>query len=303
MLEPPDAMAMAAVPARRMLIMIRFRALAGLSLSVLASACIAAEATSRIEIPITQTRLSDGNIRYSVPVRVEGGGTIPAMLDTGSVGLRIMARALAAAQYEETGVTRQYRFGTGIVLSGPLVRAVVAVGAASTAGPITMQIVQSVGCAQGRPDCPAARLDPSDYGIGGDGLPREGFDAILGLSMYKAPISPVAANPLGAIGDRKWIVELPLPDASGPGRLIVNPGRAERAGFRAIAPGAAGSKDGQAGAGNRLSLCLDGKAPKDRCAPVKLDTGDRDGLQPFYAYAILFDQHRGAVAVKSRRAE
>ena len=271
----------------------RRQTLAGLSLSLAAaSSCPASEAT-RIEIPIAQTRLSDGNIRYSVPVSVAGAAPVAAMLDTGSVGLRILARAAAAGQYEETGVMRRYGFGSGIVLGGPLVRAVVAVGAATTAEPVTMQIVQSVGCAERLPDCPAARLDPSDYGIGGDGLPREGFEAILGLSMFKAAISPVASNPLGAVGDRKWIVELPLPGAALPGRLIVNPGRAERAGFRGIA---------RAGAGNSLLFCLGGDAAKGKCTPEKLDTGARDGLQPFYAYAVLFDQRRAAVAVKPRRA-
>ena len=73
----------------------RRRTLAGLSLGLAAaSPCLASGALPRIEIPIAQTRLSDGNIRYSVPVSIEGAPPVAAMLDTGSAGLRILAGLL-----------------------------------------------------------------------------------------------------------------------------------------------------------------------------------------------------------------
>lgn len=64
----------------------------------------------------------------------------------------------------------------------------------------------------------------ADYGIGGDGLPREGFDAILGVSMRGSDAPSAATNPLSVIGSRHWIVIPPEPGTAAPGRLIINPG-------------------------------------------------------------------------------
>src|SRR5271155_5192145 len=108
-------------------------------------------AVTRIEVPVSQHRLSNGDARFSVCVRVGGGTPIQAMLDTGSFGLRVMERALAPTQYEPTGITRGYGYGSGVVLRGPLARAVVAIGDAATGTPINIQVVQSVGCGQANP--------------------------------------------------------------------------------------------------------------------------------------------------------
>ena len=60
-----------------------------------------------------------------------------------------------------------------------------------------------------------------------DGLPDEGFKAILGTDMAPEKV----ANPLTAMGVRRWIVELPRPGERGPGRLILNPTREETEGY------------------------------------------------------------------------
>ena len=260
---------------------------------------------TRVEVPISQRRLSDGNIRYSVPVRVGGSGPIDAMLDTGSFGLRVLAGALVAAQYEATGVMRNYRFGSGVRFRGELAKAVVSIGDTTTGVPVVIQIIQSIGCAAARPDCPAARVGPFEYGIGGDGLPREGFQAILGLSM-RSPAMPLAAlNPLASVGDEKWIVELPLPGDPNPGKLIVNPSAADLAHFRLVQLTwrvTAGSGGGSALIDTEIPGCLDADAaPAGSCAPMRLDTGARNGLQPFYSFVVLYDQKRGVIGVKPRR--
>ena len=48
-----------------------------------------AGAAERVEVPLHQTVLSNGNIRYSVDVSIAGSRPLAAMVDTGSVGLRI----------------------------------------------------------------------------------------------------------------------------------------------------------------------------------------------------------------------
>jgi hypothetical protein len=189
---------------------------------------------ARVEVTISQRRLSNGDVRFTVPVRIGHGSTMEAMLDTGSFGLRIMARALAGRQYQTTGIVRNYGYASGVVLHGPLARSLVAIGGATSGRPINIQIVQSVFCDRTMPLCPAARVTPDDYKIGGDGLPREGVDAILGLSMRMPDAVDAAINPLAAFGADAWIIILPRPRASGVGKLIINPSPHDVAGFQAV---------------------------------------------------------------------
>ena len=277
--------------------------LLGMSLAVFARASSsAAEPSERIDLPVFQHRLSNGDIRFYVRVRVGGGAPINAMLDTGSFGLRVLARALAPTQYAPTAINRGYGYGSGVVLHGPLAQARITVGDAAIAAPISIQVVESVDCNARKPNCPAARLAPSDYGIGGDGLPREGFDAIMGISLRESDAPGAAINPLVALGKR-WIVILPKPDERAPGRLIVNPSaddsaRFNPAGVHPLPPLRDGRKQVMDAA---IPSCPD--APLDRqasCAMMSLDSGARPGVPPFYQYAVLYDAEQATVAVRAR---
>ena len=261
--------------------------------------------TARVEVPISQRRLSDGTIRYSVPVRVGGGRIIDAMLDTGSFGLRVMHGVVSPERYQPTPDVRRYHFASGVVLEGRLARAEIAIGDAKTDAPVVIQIVRSVTCAALKPDCPAARLDAADYRIGGDGLPREGFKAILGLSMRAPPVSSPALNPLDFIGDRRWIIVLPRPDDTAPGKLIINPGADEVEGFQTfpvlLHPFSDTDSGGRALRESQMPGCLDAQAPdQDDCQPVLMDTGAPNGLKPFFSYRVLYDQKDGLIGFKRR---
>jgi hypothetical protein len=259
-------------------------------------------ATQRLEVPIYQRQLGDGMLRYWVPVTVGGSGPIEAMLDTGSIGLRVMVEALRGARYEDTGIERSRPFGSGVALRGPLVKAVVKIGVASTEQPILLQVVRAVECTPKKPDCPASRLSHEDYRIGGDGLPKEGFSAILGLSMRAAPVPEAAINPLTFIGDQAWIVQLPKPGDKQPGKLIVNPSEADRAGHRMMpVPQRPGPRNQPMLMDRELPLCLDGNtADPGSCPTVRLDTGAKAGLPPYYAYSVLYDLKLGAIGFKPR---
>lgn len=261
-------------------------------------------AATRIEIPILQHRLSNGEIRFTTAIRVGNGAPIDAMVDTGSFGLRVLARALNPAQYKDTGILRNYGFGSGVVLNGPLATAAVTIGPLNLPGLTNIQIVQSVSCRETAPHCPASKVTPDAYGIGGDGLPHEGYNAILGLSL-RSPATPDAAiNPLLRFENKRWIVMLPRPNSSENGRLIINPDATEMAGFhpvylRTSDRGPTGIpaqvKDAE------IPSCLDQPLEQQAlCPTMHLDSGARQGIAPFYSYAVLYDGEHHSISVKRR---
>ncbi len=246
---------------------LRLAATIGLMIACpLAARAQAPPAASRAEVPIQQLVLSDGTHRYAVPVRI-GSVTLWAALDTGSTGLRVLARALGPADARPGGAADDVTYLTGLTLHGAHSDAEVAIGGVS--GRIPIQVVSSVGCASAIPDCPAARVSPAEYGIEGDGLPGEGFDAILGTNMANADI----ANPLSALGVQRWLVELPRPGLAAPGRLVLNLTDNEVQGFIPLrAPPLARQR--RDGLHDAVSGCLVNDAAKARaCGPTLLDTG------------------------------
>lgn len=274
--------------------------LALLGLVLLAARAFAAGTTTRITVPIYQRQLPDGEVRYWVSIRIGGSGPIAAMLDTGSFGLRVLGSALSPSDYRETGIERRYAYGSGVALHGPLATAVVQIGEATTGAPVYFQLIRSVGCTPRKPDCPAARISPEDYRIGGNGLPGQGFEAILGLSLRRPQVAAAAFNPLDFVGDSRWIVVLPLPGGAEPGTLIINPSAQDLAGFRS--PQMVPPPSNRPGMLRMVDPgCLaQGGAPDGDCPPVRLDSGARNGLQPFYSFAVFYDASRGLVSIKPR---
>ena len=227
---------------------------------VLAAAPAAAQTVPtapRVELPVRLVVLSVGARRFGVPVTI-GGKEIEAGLDTGSTGLRVMARAVPDGA--RGGTAAHYGYGSGVQLDGPLTK--VTVGFGTLSGSVTIQRVDTVSCRPGYDHCAASRNhDPVTFGIQGDGAPGEGFAAILGVNLRSAG----APNPWEALGVRRWIVELPRPGDSGPGRIVLNPTDADLAGFtvhRLLADD------------NTVPACLSGPAPLGHfCAPATLDSG------------------------------
>jgi hypothetical protein len=176
----------------------------------------------RVEVPIEAVRLSDGVHRYGVRISV-GGKMVLAGIDTGASGLRLMPDGAAGAAVSDTGTAENFSFGSGARPAGTVGRARIAIGA--LAGEGSVQLVKAVDCAPGRPNCPG-RLGLG-YGFLGDGLPGEGFRVLLGGAMGPTSID----SPFAVIGARRWIIEVPRPGESGPGRLILNPTDAEVADY------------------------------------------------------------------------
>jgi hypothetical protein len=223
-------------------------------------------------VPISQSLLPDGDIRYSVPLRVGDSVPVDALLDTGSTGLRVMRGALFSNSFTDTGFLSSSSFSAGDQLTGTVGTAVLTLGGVSTDGPIPFEIVDHAGCMATRPDCGAAKLAPTDYGIGGDGIAGQGFQAILGVGLRT---SPGAENPLAHIGAKQWIIELPQPGASATGQLILNPGWQALQGFTmfTLTPAPGGVWHDQ-GFTDTLPACLNNSTnSQNLCGPAILDTG------------------------------
>ncbi len=220
----------------------------------------------RSEIPIREVTLSDGTRRYAVPVKI-GDTEVIAGLDTGSSGLRVLPGALGAHDARPDGAPDSYAYGSGARLQGRAGEAKLTLGEVS--GRTTLQLVSTVDCGPRKPDCPVSRVSPAQYGIQGDGLPGEGFKAILGINMAQAEV----ATPLRAIGVQRWIVQLPRPGEPGSGRLILNPTETETAGY-ALLPVVSRYSDRPGGLHDSVPGCLTNVATgESACAALMLDCG------------------------------
>ena len=190
-------------------------------------AAIAAAAPPRVEIPIRQVEHADGRLAYTVMLSVGGSAPIEATLDSGSTGLRVLPGALGPKDVEPGGRSSTYSYASGSQFTGMIGHGVVTLGGASTSDPVAIDVISGIGCREEAPHCPASTTDIASFGFAGDGVPGKGYRAILGVSLQPAD----ADNPLAAIGDGVWIIDLPRPGDGAPGRLVLNPTPEEVAGY------------------------------------------------------------------------
>ena len=116
----------------------------------------------RTEVPIRQLTLSDGTIRYWIPVKV-GGKSVDALLDTGTTGLRMLPGVISGALTTK-GPSDRISFWSGTEFSGEVARSTISLGGIS--GLSEFQSIKKVECARGRPSCPAKHASLDNYGIG-----------------------------------------------------------------------------------------------------------------------------------------
>lgn len=197
------------------------------ALLALAPVTVALAATPRVEVPIQQSVLAGGAPRYWVMLSIADGEPSRAMLDTGSTGLRVLAAAVPPTGVTRTDASKTYGYTSGAEYDGVIARARISLGAAQTKDDFPFQLIDKAGCSKAKPNCPVLKVAAKDYRIGGRGA--QGFMIILGANMAASD----APNPLAAMAD-SWIIELPRPGSSQPGRLILNPNDADRAGFSKV---------------------------------------------------------------------
>ncbi len=220
----------------------------------------------RSEVPIVEQVLSNGAHRYAIPVQV-GATRLLASLDTGSTGLRILPGVLRPTDAQASDDPETYGYASGSRYEGVASTAALTIGGLK--GASTVHLIRTIGCYAYLPRCPASRTTLDKYGIASDGLPNEGFKAIIGIDMAPGKVG----NPLRALGVRRWIVELPRP-GQGDGRLILNPTDAEVEGFARSPLAAPYAHERGGGLHDAVPGCLSNRETHAHaCGVVLLDTG------------------------------
>ncbi len=236
-------------------------------LLALAVPAAADDAAPRSELPIKAVTLSNGAVRFGVPIRI-GAKALDAALDTGSTGLRVLPGVLAITDAKASEEAEIYGYASGSRYEGVTGEATLTLGAVSGRAPL--HLIRSIGCFAQTPRCPAARTTLPHYGIASDGLPDEGFKAILGTDMDRTRVG----NPLPAVGVRRWIVELPRPGHPDEGRLILNPTPQETKDYVMLPIVGPYAQIRGGGLHDALPGCLVFAPTKARiCGPVLMDTG------------------------------
>lgn len=221
----------------------------------------AAAQDARTELPITQKLGANGRYYYFIPVSVGGSAPFPALLDTGSSGLMLLPGVIGPGDADESGRRSTYGYGSGSQFTTVLARGVVKLGGLATAKPVTMRLVKAVACRDGRPNCPAAGHSVTDFGFAEESGMGSANRARIGISLGSSD----ADNPLAELGSGAWIIELPRPGDAAAGRLILNPGAAEMAGFVRLR---AARQSGE------IAGCvIDQTSKQSVCGNVLLDTG------------------------------
>ena len=228
---------------------------------LLAGEVTAQPVPTRSVLPIREVVIQPiGTPRYVVTISINGA-PIEAGLDTGSVGLRLLPRAVRRAGIAAGVQPDSFSYGSGVQLVGRRALADAAFG--TIRGRIPLQAVETVSCVTGR-ECPGDRVQPQAFGLMGGGYPNQGFEAIIGARLA----TRATPNPFIALGVRRWIVHLPQRGGGGGGgALVLNPDAQDMAGFAPLRPG----KGSPGTVGGCVSLAL--SQAQRICGPTLLDTG------------------------------
>jgi hypothetical protein len=219
---------------------------------------------SALDVPIAITQVgSDGAMRFSINIEV-GNAPLDVLLDTGSVGLRILPDAVPDSAFACTTTTPSTEsYKSGLELAGVVARATIAIGGVATPAAIPVTYVESVTCASTAPDCVAPATS--------------GFHAILGIGLRNAPDavgSPIAQLP----GQPKFVIHAPG-YGMGNGTLTIGP--SDTSAFTTLQLPAA-SDDGTLANGTPawddrygIPTCVDDMTGgADYCEPGIWDTGN-----------------------------
>ncbi len=146
--------------------------------------------------------------RLAVLVQLGGGAPFPAILDTGSWGLRVLSGSVdpsTIAETTDTAVT--YGYGSDLQITGVLAFATVTIGSQSTDSPIPIMLVQRAACSEVVPACNA------DQSLAGH---FSSFPAILGVGMQSWPADHGIANPIAQLpGHPPFVVHVAPTDGVG----------------------------------------------------------------------------------------
>jgi hypothetical protein len=180
-------------------------------------------------IPITMVALPNGNSVGTVQVSIGGSAPFTALLDTGSVGLRVVTGTIPDSAWQLGTQTVSETFGSGLVAQGAVATAIVTLGSLSTTQAIAVQDITTVSCSAAHPMCPALGVDAAAFRFSNQ------FPAILGVGM-RANANTLIASPLAAIGtNMQYMLQMPV--YGGPtGTITIDPDAATIARFTTQIP-------------------------------------------------------------------
>jgi hypothetical protein len=236
-----------------------------------ADSASAAATPREFHIPLRTIILPFGDLRYSMSITI-GGRKIDAMVDTGSNGLRVLARSIpSVAVAGKAGPLEAIAYGAGDVLIGPIVSVDTGL-APQVDAVIPLQVIVNYQCMHDRANCAASLLHPEEYEIGGERVDGQGFDAIIGIEMPQAGAKKRGlVNPLILLG-RSWIVTLPMPGDDETGSILVNPTQEERSRFT-LYPLDPRLRDQNLTLDDAVTACLKVAGYREFCAPTTMDSG------------------------------
>ncbi len=229
-------------------------------LAALAAAPVAGQAAETV-VSVRKVVLPSGGRYFALPVRI-GSKQLTAAIDTGSAGLRVLTRALDPGDARATGRPSSLTFGSGTTIAGA--QAVAEVGFGALHGPVRVEIIERLSCAEFRPNCAEGHLPIGEMGLMGGGVPGQGAPAIIGLARSDIPVTV----PFPALGVPRWIVD--IPNDAEDGRIVLDPPPQALQGFVRF-PAPIGPDGKPAGA---IRGCLQNDASGERvCGLVVFDTG------------------------------
>jgi hypothetical protein len=253
--------------------------------TLLNAAILPACGAARVEVPISQVQGANGRFYYFISLSVGGSAPIRTLLDTGSTGLRLLPDAIGGGDAVPTGRSSNYGYGTGSQFTGEIAHGVVTIGGAKTTEPVSIMLIDKIGCRENRPDCPAAGLTARDFSFAEEAHMAEPNRARIGIRL--APSD--ADNPLAKMGDGVWIVELPRPGDTAPGRLILNPLAEEAAVYKRLH---VDPETGMTG-----GCVIDGSGSQRICGHVLPDTGGNGMIVEARQRPSSFPWPNGTLAV------
>ncbi len=133
------------------------------------------------KIPVSIVTVDGTHPRPVVQVSVAGGPTVPMLLDSGSIGLRMFAKSVGDSGIKTSGTQEHALFGDGTVFNGTRAEAPAVIGGMPTAGSIQFEVVKNVGCMAEQPNCPGLH-DAAGY------TSDQRVDGIVGIGLNSAPV-------------------------------------------------------------------------------------------------------------------
>lgn len=208
-----------------------------------------------------------GGALATVVISLGEVGDIPALLDTGSTGIRVFLDALQPLS--QSGVTLtstpvSVTFGDGTIESGVMGSALFTIEGVTSTTPVPLEVVEHASCLASLPDCPGKQ--------GAQALEQEEGEALIGIGLESSQVpNPLLSLP-GADG-KSWSIGL----ASDTGRLTL----AAPAATHPIASFPVLDEFSGANDAGFVNACWTVTGVSRTCVPTLFDTGT--------TFAVLFE--------------